>query len=57
MEMEVEEMKVLGAVVGGGKTIKNIKETSRLDKKEIEKILERTFLTLFYIYSKDASLQ
>jgi hypothetical protein len=40
MEMEVEEMKVLGAIVGGGKTIKNIKQTSRLDKKEIEKILE-----------------
>ena len=57
MELDVDEMKVLGAVVGGGKTIKNIKDTSRLDKKEIEKILEQTFLTLFYIYSKDVFLQ
>ena len=40
MELDVDEMKVLGAVVGGGKTIKAIKQTSRLDKKEIEKILE-----------------
>ena len=40
MELDVDEMKVLGAIVGGGKTIKNIKQTSRLDKKEIEKILE-----------------
>ena len=40
MDLDVDEMKVLGAVVGGGKTIKNIKQTSRLDKKEIEKILE-----------------
>jgi hypothetical protein len=40
MELEVDDMKVLGAIVGGGKTIKNIKQTSRLDKKEIEKILE-----------------
>ena len=40
MELEVDDMKVLGAIVGGGKTIKHIKQTSRLDKKEIEKILE-----------------
>ena len=40
MDLDVDEMKVLGAVVGGGKTIKNIKQTSRIDKKEIEKILE-----------------
>ena len=40
MELEADDMKVLGAIVGGGKTIKHIKQTSRLDKKEIEKILE-----------------
>tara|TARA_B100000678_G_scaffold283809_1_gene284412 strand:- start:1101 stop:1664 length:564 start_codon:yes stop_codon:yes gene_type:complete len=39
MNFEVNDMKVLGAIEGGGKTIKNIKETSRLEKDEIEKIL------------------
>ena len=28
MDLDVDEMKVLGAVVGGGKTIKNIKPVS-----------------------------
>ena len=49
MDLDVDEMKVLGAVVGGGKTIKNIKQTSRLDKKEIEKILEFLDLSLIHI--------
>ena len=40
MNFQVDDMKVLGAVEGGGRTIKNIKETTRLDKGEIEKILE-----------------
>jgi len=40
MNFQVDDMKVLGAVEGGGRTIKNVKETSRLDKNEVEKILE-----------------
>ena len=40
MNFQVNDMKVLGAIEGGGKTIKNIKETSRLKKDEVEKILE-----------------
>jgi len=40
MNFQVDDMKVLGAVEGGGRTIKNVKETSRLDKHEVEKILE-----------------
>ena len=39
MNFQVDDVKVLGAVEGGGRTIKNIKETTRLDKDEIEKIL------------------
>tara|TARA_B100001167_G_scaffold102276_1_gene62499 strand:+ start:460 stop:1023 length:564 start_codon:yes stop_codon:yes gene_type:complete len=39
MNFEVNDMKVLGAIEGGGKTFKDIKQTSRLDKAEIEKIL------------------
>jgi hypothetical protein len=40
MNFQVDDMKVLGAVEGGGRTIKNVKETSKLDKDEVEKILE-----------------
>jgi hypothetical protein len=39
MNFEVNDMKVLGAIVGGGKTFKNIRVTTRLDKDEQEKIL------------------
>jgi len=39
MNFEANDMKVLGAVVGGGKTFKDIKITTRLDKAEQEKIL------------------
>ncbi len=39
MNFEANDMKVLGAVVGGGKTFKDIKTTTRLDKAEQEKIL------------------
>ncbi len=40
MNFEVNDMKVLGAIEGGGRTIKNIKDTSRLEKKDVERILE-----------------
>ena len=40
MNFQVDDMKVLGAVEGGGRTIKNVKETTKLDKDEVEKILE-----------------
>ena len=40
MNFEVNDMKVLGAIEGGGKTIKDIKQTSRLEKNDIERILE-----------------
>jgi len=40
MNFQVDDMKVLGAVEGGGRTIKNVKQTSNLDKDEVEKILE-----------------
>ena len=40
MNFEANDMKVLGAIVGGGKTFKNIRVTTRLDKDEQEKILE-----------------
>ena len=46
MNFQVNDMKVLGAIEGGGKTIKNIKETSKLKKDEVEKILE------FFVKSK-----
>ena len=39
MNFEANDMKVLGAVVGGGKTFKDIRITTRLDKDEQEKIL------------------
>ena len=39
MNFEVNDMKVLGAIVGGGKTFKDIKTTTRLEKDEQEKIL------------------
>tara|TARA_B100001146_G_scaffold223486_1_gene238258 strand:+ start:370 stop:933 length:564 start_codon:yes stop_codon:yes gene_type:complete len=39
MNLDVSDMKVLGAIVGGGKTFKDITTTTRLDKKEQEKIL------------------
>ena len=39
MNFEANDMKVLGAIVGGGKTFKNIRVTTRLDKDEQEKIL------------------
>ena len=39
MNFEANDMKVLGAVVGGGKTFKDIRTTTRLDKDEQEKIL------------------
>ena len=39
MNFEANDMKVLGAIVGGGKTFKDIKQTSRLEKDEQEKIL------------------
>ena len=39
MHFEANDMKVLGAIVGGGKTFKDIKQTSRLEKDEQEKIL------------------
>ena len=40
MNFEANDMKVLGAIVGGGKTFKDIRTTTRLDKDEQEKILE-----------------
>jgi len=40
MNFQVDDMKVLGAVEGGGRTIKNVKETSKISKDEVEKILE-----------------
>ena len=39
MNFEANDMKVLGAIVGGGKTFKDIRITTRLDKDEQEKIL------------------
>jgi len=39
MNFEPNDMKVLGAIVGGGKTFKDIRTTTRLDKDEQEKIL------------------
>ena len=39
MNFGAEDMKVLGAIVGGGKTFKDIRITTRLDKDEQEKIL------------------
>jgi hypothetical protein len=39
MNFEVNDMKVLGAIVGGGKTFKDIRQTTRLEKDEQEKIL------------------
>ena len=39
MNFQVDDMKVLGAVEGGGRTIKNVKETSKISKDEVEKIL------------------
>ena len=36
MNFQVNDMKVLGAIEGGGKTIKIIKETSKLKKDEVE---------------------
>ena len=39
MNFEANDMKVLGAVVGGGKTFKDIRTTTRLDKDKQEKIL------------------
>ena len=39
MNFEANDMKVLGAIVGGGKTFKDIRVTTRLDKEEQEKIL------------------
>ena len=38
MNFEANDMKVLGAIVGGGKTFKDIRITTRLDKDEQEKI-------------------
>ena len=40
MNFEANDMKVLGAIVGGGKTFKDIRITTRLDKDDQEKILE-----------------
>ena len=40
MNFQVDDMKVLGAVEGGGRTIKNVKETSKISKDKVEKILE-----------------
>ena len=39
MNFEANDMKVLGAVVGGGKTFKDIRITTRLSKDEQEKIV------------------
>jgi hypothetical protein len=39
MNFEANDMKVLGAIVGGGKTFKDIRTTTRLEKEEQEKIL------------------
>ena len=39
MNFEANDMKVLGAIVGGGKTFKDVRITTRLDKDEQEKIL------------------
>ena len=39
MKIEVNEMKVLAAIAGGNRTFKDIRQTSNLDKKEVEIIL------------------
>ena len=39
MNFEANDMKVLGAIVGGGKTFKDVRQTTRLEKDEQEKIL------------------
>ena len=39
MNFEANDMKVLGAIVGGGKTFKDIRITTRLSKDEQEKIV------------------
>ena len=39
MKFEVNDMKVLAAVAGGNRTFKDIRQTSNLDKKEVETIL------------------
>jgi len=39
MNFEVDDIKVLGAIEGGAKTIKAIMETSKVDKKQLELIL------------------
>lgn len=39
MNFEVDDIKILGAIEGGAKTIKAIMETSKVDKKQLELIL------------------
>jgi len=41
MNFQVDDMKVLGAVEGGGRTIKNVKETSKISKIRCRKNFRR----------------